>query len=1498
MTSVSAGAGPPPAPSQADMQSSSHGTLPLPMPAEDDVAGWKAFLLQQCERQNMRQTSAEMDRLMLETRQRGKTFLQLSHKLAQLRPRSNSASSVSHPAAGPGASRSLSEAGSVTVSSLTGSQPSVGPTAAAPQPTPAMNSRAQDGKMAPSGISSASIVTSSQSTWPYSSVTDVTHASAVGAGPSFGRSSNSAVRGSGSEFQAPDGGRSASAASSSGGGQFEATPARPVDYPVPRPPPGIPVNDTEFWFGALKDFIRAHPGLASSPSETSNPAAIIVDDRTLTDFMGQCRERKQPYVALYHRFVKKFGPLPKEAELALQQRQRGSGLGVNDPTDKKNTGLRTEGALTAPPLVRSGNERPPATPQSNKSAFGQANGTKDIPASTLAADPTSTSTPPAAPPPTSRLLSEETRMLQRLRRFCIHHKLKQSDADLERMMNETKESGQPLETLMDRMVKKFGDEPPLVPLQQPPTESGQPPRPINSGAASAKPSDEQSQLQQLQAFLGHHGLDNSEVVCEMLLSRTKEKGKPFEYLMTKLKEKYGDGPVQVAVPSPPPSTGSGLDQPPPLPLQDAAKRSLSSSYGEAVPSYSRREIAFKRLKNFFQSHRWEIVPSLLDEMLDEAVRLHGDPTYETLFRRLVDLYGSEPPLEPDYMRQLQAYRQLDLRLKQERSPSRLAVGYRGDLEDNLGPEKGDTPYKLMQHRTYDTISEMEALRSKVKSKVQRYCRHYKLPKSERDIERLIDDFEKPGWDAMFEKLERKFGPVPWPQYEHTLLLREIGGTQQSPIARDRLKRGLHIDSPSAGFPTGGGALGLATAEKTRLLQRFNETFRIGWSQKEIDRMVDTMGAEEGKANGPTFADLISALEAKYGPLPPTNYEPHTGFSPDSPRRPNQVIQSSDLEAERALVRLGLVPEYSKSLATLATPVKVEDERIFWRDRIKNYLDHYVPEESFSLADVEQLMGQYSKSRSLAGQTNLTDHDLWADFWRHLLDKYGPEPAVPQSTVAGNSSLDDPTMVGSLRRYWYCKFKDYCDYYDIKKTPAELERMLDTYRERGWARMYDQLVELHGPPPPVPPATLATGLKSRKLQSTTSGGAVPSGSGLTKEQWRHRLEQFCKRKFPQRSADEVAHVVNLFMTLGSSAPSEKRNRSSSQNSFGRGMGPDSEEDQDEDAARLEALFEGLSALAGPGGEGTSRSADGASPLSPARAAVKASKIVLNFTGLDAGLYNLAQEIPKRRFDSALVADLVLTLGFPDSTSVRVSDIRSVAKEAVVEFEVMRDLLTPATIDVLVTTVSNGSYRTFNTKASYEEDLAGAPGYLRPTSAAVIEMRQTPNFPLSASQVMQNPLEPTRSSNQSSKVVAAQGVHSTGVSRRTALGSNFSEDFQNEEGAPNYGSSTGTGELSVAPKANPLATNGFLTAAWATPTRLPEADFSREAAGTYTPSMRGHASNLTPTPSMQRDRSADVEPRDMYGFNYVGGSTPRYTSPSSGRAYAERKRSLSVTPHWPN
>ena len=1304
------------------------------VPGPDDVEGWKTRLRRLCDDLGLvNQTDSDIERLMKEAKRRGRSYADLAKRLEAV-------------------------AASTTTSTRNGSAP------------------AGTGSHSTSDTALRSVDSASFGTFV------------------AGQSGSYETRNDSSSVNTWTPRRSSQAATStyvSATSAPESSTENSISHlGVPSPPPGTPMNDEKFWFDQIRHFVDAHPRMTLREGDTDHPDAVVLTEQAITDFMEQCAKRHEPYVSLYHRLRKRFGPLPSPGEYAATAK-------IPEKQVSKSYG----GAATARTET-----------ESRTAATQPAQGVPLSPRVAAAGGPATTA---GVDDP------EEVQMLLRLRRFCKHHKLKQSDNELERMMRETKQRGEPLENLMKQLVAKFGKEP-----ADPDTEQ------------QKKKLERQNTKQKLYRFMTHHQLDASDETLEALLTRTEDKGKSYEFLFNRLSQKYGDVPKEALEES----------QAPAIPIADVytggMKRSGSVQAVTGIPHLTRREIAAERLKNFARYYQWSHSAEDLERFLDETAEAHGDRTYESLFRRLTSMYGPEPPLSPHYSQQLQTYRALDVKERSPINAARTNAGYSGDTED-MAP---DSP---PSRKAYDIFTDADALRTKVKSKLRIYCRHYKLHKSESDLERLMKDFETAGWDVMFMKMEKKFGPVPWPQYEHTLLMREIQGA-----AGKASTNGTNNRSRSSGSDGHPSLLDISQRDKLRLLSRFNETYNIGWSHREMDRMIETMG--EGSSRGPSFADLISALERKYGTLPD-----------ESPER--RLLEPMDLEAERTLQRLGVTHGFSKSMATLARPSKEEDERIFWRDRIKAYLDHYAPEESFSVSEVEKLMLQFKRDRTLSGQESASDHDIYAEFWQSLLARYGPEPAVgPTSYTAPDGSPthtgDDPTQLGSLRRYWYQKFKTYCDYYNIKKTPSELEKMLANYREKGWARMYDQLCDLHGPPPPIMPTTQRSLSAVHSMMSPEQKPSEP----LTKNQWKNRIRQYCTAKFPGKTPAELTQIVNQMCD-----PKVK------------GL-------NDVDAANaLESLFESLVLLAGP--PGSKGNGSDAIPLTPARspAARQSPTIVIHFSGLDPGLYQLAPVSAKQRFARAIESDLTASTGLMDVTEAKVVDLRPSGPDCAVDIHIAPTVDSRAVGDALINSVSNGAFRLAATRASYVEDLGGEAAYLRATSAALTETRQTPNHP--AASITHNPLDSSARSGEidrTGKLVAGQGVYLTGVQRRQEGPVFYGED------APQYRVNTSAaGDVQPAP---PMQSSEFVTASWASPRGATSQSVPRSREGSL-----NRSGDLPRTPLGQSTlreegsyRSNSQGPTDMYGFSHAKSlSGDRTTSPGGAVAYSQRRLRVSETPQWP-
>ena len=761
----------------------------------------------------------------------------------------------------------------------------------------------------------------------------------------------------------------------------------------------------------------------------------------------------------------------------------------------------------------------------------------------------------------------------------------------------------------------------------------------------------------IERLLHYYGQDPTEEEVGFLLDECVRKKRKYEYLMQRLIAQYGPEP-----------SASLVD------LKEQRRRQQSAAHEGAtsveVPSsapaplkarayrgqLTLRQRAELRLRRFAAHHGWKRTDEQLQQLLDDAENRAGG--YEALFARLVRSFGPEPD-----------------------SP----IALDGGLEDG------------------------EEQRLEMRDKLQVYCSHYRLMKTDAECEKLLDDFEAVGYDVMWERLEGKFGPVPWGVEKK----KGIGGakdavTHVAPFGSGATG-GAKTASSGAGSPTIGGERSITNSRRA-MLRRFAQGHGLLWTDAELDTMISR--------NKNTFPELCDALERKYGAVQGAfeQVTPFTALSDSAAASPSQVAASiarlsvsdgmnqkhpsssssrahSDQASESSLLN-------KRKQARLSERKRHEDDHYFWKDRVRQLFELHDPSNAGD-DDVEAAMAIFL-DRGLS----------YEQMWSQLVLKFGPEASA--------------RTIDSTRNYWKAKFRYYLDYYNIKKSDAELETMMDDFQPKGWARMYDRLIELHGPPPPLPPTTL---------------GPV----NLTPAQWRERLRHYCRVKFPAKSADEIdlyldqfestqGSLETLYATLVLLHGLERPDGADPRLNDPRVVGPSSATANDA-AYRKPQSFDGVPSWAAAGmPRGPSVPSDAGGPVPtriergepPPRTFFPSPQVVvvatISFKGFDIGLYHISPPAVRHRFCLAVESDVANVLRIGDNR-VHVQSLQAHGKDVAIQTALsLPDDMDPRfAADEIVKRVLVGAFQANVIKRSYMEDLGGNPLALRAVKASVAEVR---------------------------------------------------------------------------------------------------------------------------------------------------------------------------------
>jgi hypothetical protein len=662
----------------------------------------------------------------------------------------------------------------------------------------------------------------------------------------------------------------------------------------------------------------------------------------------------------------------------------------------------------------------------------------------------------------------------RIKRYSKHHKLGQRSKDVVQLIEEQRRRGKPLDRIVKKLVERFGPEPEE-----------------DEDIQSMRRAERRRQFhRRIYRILQYNHLSPSEVEVNQLLDTCDAKRRDYEYVMEKLKRKYGDEPPEewiedigasrlLSSVTPAKQRGTaGLDVSASMSVhqgrrsasasptreggRQVAERSgllsmsgvdaaAASSSSPPTAALTQRTLAFSRLKRFALHHKMKRTDAELHALLDDAELRPGG--YEQLFARLVKAFGPEP-----------------------RGPG-------ATLLDGPAGMDADEERQLWRMR------------------LQVYCSHYNLRKTDRDIDDVLDKYAQVGWDVLMKQLEERHGPAPWPK--------------QGPLDRQARSPAAAAAAAAAGLaPAHWNAGGAApspsfteegiNAQRREVLRRVSDHFRLQWDDKRIASLVQRHHTD--------FDALLTAIERQHGPIPEVHLR---GAPPEHMARRrgdgsvNAGVGGGDGGASRGVLRGLITGDQATAGGTSAIdayaydadswrrrvpPVPVayshfnqarfEAEWQFWSERVRNLFEVHNPAYA-NEEDVTALMRRYV-DRGVSFER----------MWGELIAKYGPEPASLKSR-------------DSTRNYWKAKFKHYCEHYKMPKSDTELERMMDEFELKGWARMYDRLVELHGPPPPLPPTNLVPDQK------------------MTPAQWRERLRSYCRTKFPWTTADQIDLYLDQF-----------------------------------------------------------------------------------------------------------------------------------------------------------------------------------------------------------------------------------------------------------------------------------------------------------------------------------------------------------------------------------
>lgn len=796
---------------------------------------------------------------------------------------------------------------------------------------------------------------------------------------------------------------------------------------------------------------------------------------------------------------------------------------------------------------------------------------------------------------------EAQRYFRRIQIYSKHYRLGQTNNDIEQLIIEQRKRGKPLEKIMARLVDRFGPEPA-----------------DNKELREIQAAQLRSEMhRRLFRVLQYYQMNPTHDEVEALLNTCDQKKRPYDYILTKLVDKYGpeppshwvhEEPVAAAAGAshsghqPLARAASGIDVGSSKPLRDGGR---AAAYNEGL---TMRGLALSRLHNFASHYGWKRTDAELEAMVDDAAARPGG--YEAMFRRLVQTFGPEP----------------------------------------TGPGV-DIP-----------ITDADEERLMYRDKIAVYCAHYGLKKTEADIEKILDDYKDIGWDVLFKRMEDKWGPAP-------------RGPAAEQATRSMQAVPLAAADPhwNTGAPSPGYVEQEIAAQRSEMLRQYSLHYRLGWRDADVNLMTTR--------HRDNFNDFLVALEKKYGPIPESAskvlHDPNATLE-KIPR--DMSAPGPSPVARRAASAMSGRSTRAKSPPRVPAEFADDRERFrseyaFWMDRVRNLFELHEP----ALAnddDVDELLRTYI-------DRGVSFERMWSD----LVNKYGPE--------AASRSME------TTRSYWKGKFRHYCEYYNIHKSEDELERMLDEFKPKGWARMYDRLVELHGPPPPLPPTTLTVDAK------------------MTPAQWRERLRTYCRTKFPAKSADEIELYLNQFEATSGS---------------------------------LESLYATLVLLHGlerpsdaASASVTSRSRDPATVTSstppvnltsrieredpPPRSFFPTSRAIvrahLTLRGLDGGLYKAAPPAMRQRFCMAVESEMAQALRIGDNHV----HVQAVTPKSPTEAVVDLALSLPEGVDsrvvgdTLVRMVSSGTFPLLVTKRSYMEDLNGNALTMRASDVTVTEARST-------------------------------------------------------------------------------------------------------------------------------------------------------------------------------